>query len=243
MDEFCAQPPDDDDRTLALLLEEWARNGKYSWKRLRAKLCHRVIDQSHIAKMTEAERNAIKRLRTYLVENEANLDANKLGDLFFPDCWTSLRGNKKTGMTPDKLLRRIEEPVWDGRFLRFSIERHREYAKGAPHATVYRWCVDLDNCEAFPFGRLTGRPKYVRLAADLADAIINNRQDARIRDYEDGARELMVGEIMPGDERRYEARRRQLAQHVSEILAPHGWKLVGGKYCIFQRTEKQKPNF
>jgi hypothetical protein len=69
-------------------------------ERLRAMLCHRVIDQSHIAKMTEAERNAIKRLRTYLVENEANLDTNKLGDLYFSDCWTSLRGDKKTGMTP-----------------------------------------------------------------------------------------------------------------------------------------------
>jgi len=172
-----------------------------------------------------------KRLGAYLDEQiGASLDARRVGDLL-AGCWDALSGGTDTNMHAEKLWR-IEQPLWNPPTLEFSIERHGQTVNGSSRATVYRWSIDLEKGTAriidekrrqlYPMDK---RLDVKAIAESLADAIIGDKEDARIVVNNDGSVRLKIGEIIPEtNQQTTSARRTRLRNQLSKILAPHGWK-------------------
>ena len=96
---------------------------------------------------------------------------------------------------------------------------------------MYRWRVDLTNATAeivdqqqrrvgSPDKRLNVKP----IAESLANAIVNNLPDERLRTMKDGRVRLVIADIIPETIKETTMkRRRRLRAALDELLAEHGW--------------------
>lgn len=158
--------------------------------------------------------------------------------------WHDLEGDHG-GMTADKLLGRMENPVWQPPLLTFRIERHGAVVMGSGRAEVQEWAVDLDRRTA-SLVKVTHRqlrPAQARLdlhpvAWELAEAILAGRQDERLKWKGDSRVRLLIGKVLPersAVKQTLSSRRRRLRETLARLLAPAGWVVVRAN--VFQKVE------
>jgi hypothetical protein len=179
-----------------------------------------------------ANNNDIQELRDHLnaMPAGAPVDENIVGGLLI-GCWNALDGGNDTKMRPEKLTR-IEQLSWNPPFLDFSIERHGKTVHGSTRASLYRWRVDVEKGSAYIIDEMTrqlsaiDKPLNVKpIAEKLTDVILHEKHDPHVTFSKDGTVKLKMTEIIPAtNNQTTTARRRRLRQHLSMLLASHGWK-------------------
>jgi hypothetical protein len=151
------------------------------------------------------------------------------------EAWDHLDGACNGRMEGFKLLGRMEDVHWKPPIVSFSIERH--LVCGSNRAVLQQWAVNLDHNTA----RITAteeRALYplslglsVETAAEqIAQAILNGENDKRVHWGEDGTACVVASWVFPKQSafaRTTGTRRRLLCNHISDLLADHGWKQCG----------------
>jgi hypothetical protein len=178
------------------------------------------------------DNQALKLLGDYLAKQQAGsaLDIKHIANLL-SGCWATLDGGNASSMRAYKLAR-IESATWNPPYLEFSIERHGQTVMGSSKETVHRWSVNVEKGTAGIIGEkrrqlyaMDNRLDVKLIAESLADAIVHSKEDERIAFGKDGVVRLKMSEIIPETNKQTTAARRAtLRDHLSEVLAPHGWK-------------------
>lgn len=186
----------------------------------------------HNFKETKNLTVSIKPLRDYLESMPVGipLNAERIAALL-STCWASLVGSDATKMRGDKLWR-LEDPKWISPFLDFSIERHGQTVNGSSRATLYRWRINVQDSTAEIIDEkrrqlyaLDRRLDLKALAKEVADIIINGKEDLRVKAGKGGAVRLNIAEIIPETNKQTtSARRKRFRKQLNEILEPLGWK-------------------
>jgi hypothetical protein len=180
------------------------------------------------------EHRDIDALRAFLDAQPAGPVANTVQLVTLLDrCWQLFAGSGETGMRADKLPR-MEQPIWNPPVLTFMLERHGQTVMGSTRATIYEWQVDLTTLTASncPEMQRQVRPSDRRLdvkpiAEELAKAIINGRSDDRLKIIDADRVALNIGRVIPETcQQTTGARRKRLRNHLSALLAPHGWRMI-----------------
>jgi hypothetical protein len=165
-------------------------------------------------------------------------DPEQLEPLLF-QAWDAFEfEGDETNMAADKLIGRMEDPLWDPPTLSFKIERHGPTVKGSSRAELHRWQLDVSHARAIvtrkSYRQVSPRqpPFDVNAAADeIANLIATGRKDARLRWRETGRVQVLIGKILPRGSAVRETladRRRRLAGVLSEKLAASGWVGLAG---------------
>lgn len=152
------------------------------------------------------------------------------------EAWDALTGDDG-GMEAYKLLHRTENMHWQPPILSFAIERHGGTVLGSKYAELQDWTVDVDAATTatsaysrrkrllMPLNpRLDTRP----IAAELADHIVNGRDDPRLTWRKD-RRRVRVRAIAYGEpnlpKETAAGRAKRLRRDLLPLLVPHGWNL------------------
>lgn len=159
------------------------------------------------------------------------------------EVWDDLAGDDG-GMNPDKLRGRMEAIAWNPPILSFFIERHGVAVLGSSRAEVQEWVVDLDQRSKAikSVGRRQVRPMQAKLdmapiAQELADAILAERQDDRLKWIGENQVRLLIGKVLAARSVAKETlagRRKRLREGVARAVASAGWKMVRAN--VFERT-------
>lgn len=149
--------------------------------------------------------------------------------------WDELSGDDG-GMEADKLLDRMEKPIWNPPVLNFRIERHGAASLGSSRAEVQEWTVDLERLTASvkvagrrQIGPLKPRLDVKAIAADLCSVILTGNQDDRLKWDGTSKVRVLIGKVLPERSAVKETlayRRKRLRDELTRLLAPEGWKLV-----------------
>lgn len=152
--------------------------------------------------------------------------------------WGSFAGGYEGGMTPKKLVGRMENAEWNPPIFRFQIERHGGLMMGSSRAEVQIWQVDLDNMTAdiIAVGHRQIRPMAPRIyinpiVAETVDAILNRKSHDRIKWINDNEVRVLTCEIFPARsavQRTLDDRRSRFRAGLSNELAQVGWRCQRG---------------
>jgi hypothetical protein len=150
--------------------------------------------------------------------------------------WDELSGDDG-GMEADKLLDRMEKPIWNPPVLTFRIERHGAASLGSSRAEVQEWTVDLERLTASvkvagrrQIGPLNPRLDVKPIAADLCSAILTGKQDDRLKWDGTSKVRVLIGKVLPERSAVKETlayRRKRLRDELTRLLEQAGWRLVG----------------
>jgi len=148
--------------------------------------------------------------------------------------WDEFRCSNEHGMTVEKLYR-WEDPVWEPPYLRFTIERHGGTVHGSSRADLHHWTLDVETGEAFcgTGGYRQLRPRQpalnvTPLANEIRRAIVEGREDKRLKWNKDGSVRLLIGEVIPesGPKKTVVGRRTRLRARLEELLCSSCWRRV-----------------
>jgi hypothetical protein len=140
-------------------------------------------------------------------------------------------------MTGDKLYGRMEEVFWEAPYLRFIIERHGPTVMGSSRAPLQGWTLNVEtrsaSCSLAGYrqvhqmqARLNVRP----LAEEIAEQILNRREDGRLKWHTDGTVSVQIGKIdgleadLTTAKQTVSGRRARFRNVLDEQLKDTGWK-------------------
>lgn len=156
---------------------------------------------------------------------------------FLADCWTQFEGSDAEKMFPYK-LKRMEDSFWDPPVLTFKIERHGGTVMGSTRAHLQHWTVDISTktavCCTVGYRQLYAqqpRLNVTPIADEIVDAIINHKEDERIKWNKDGSARLLIGVVLPEtsgiSKQTTTGRRKRLKAKIDEqLLGKHGWSKI-----------------
>jgi hypothetical protein len=187
---------------------------------------------------TENSLPNLDKLRTHLCE----LPAGHVTDVapvegLLASCWHELVGGESGGMEGYKVRGRMEDVTWDPPKLSFAIARHGGAAMGSVYAEIQSWEVDVDRGTAS--GGVTGRrqveprnpPLHVGpIAQEIADLIIQGKQDPRLKWKSPNKVRVLVGKVIPADcpQQTLAGRRKRFWDALSAQLNDAGWERRAG---------------
>jgi hypothetical protein len=187
---------------------------------------------------TTAIHPGIKKLQSYLTpRSNGELSFGETRDierLLFESWHEFTIESEDAGMEAYKLLNRTEEMTWAAPLLTFSIERHGATVGGSVYAHVYQWTIDVErgtaNMDRFPTRRQIRRmdkPLKVKpLAQEIAELILNGKEDSRLAWKNEAKVRLLITKIIPTtNEQTTSGRRKRFRSAIAEILQPHGWRM------------------
>lgn len=156
---------------------------------------------------------------------------------FLNASWSAFEGNEVEGMSPDKLIGRIERVEWLPPVLTFVIERHGRTCLGSTRADLHRWTLDLEARTAIfeKIGHRQLRPTAPRLdirrlAQEIAGKIVREQVDKRLRWHPDGTVRVLLSAIFPvgsGYKQTVEGRRKRFKEELIVVLEGSGWRHLG----------------
>jgi hypothetical protein len=147
-------------------------------------------------------------------------------------CWDAFEGHEDEGMTPEKLLGRMEKVEWQPPVLTFVIERHGRICQGSSRANLHRWTVNIEartaSCEKIGHRQLHPMARRLDLrgmAEEIAGKIIRGEPDDRLRWHADGTVQVLASKALPSDsfQQTIEGRRRRLRQALVIAVEKAGW--------------------
>ncbi len=154
------------------------------------------------------------------------------------DCWDTLEGSNKQGMTADKLYGRVEDLHWEPPVLSFRIERHGGTVHGSVYAEMQGWSVNIEEGSAvcgLSGRRVVGKKqppmKVEPLAKELTELISVGEDDPRLKWYGTSRVRILIGIVIPQDsavKQTIAGRRKRLARALEESLRGRGWNKVPG---------------
>jgi len=168
-------------------------------------------------------------IKTELVSNTSKIE------ILLADCWEEFSGNEAQGMEGYKLHGRVNDVRWKPPILTFWIERHGGTVLGSSRAERHKWTLNLDkksaSCENVGYRQI--RPMQRRLdvrpmAEEIAQLIIDNREDDRLAWKKDGSVIVQIGRIVPDDSAAQTTigRRKRFRKTLEELLGNAGWRMV-----------------
>ena len=171
----------------------------------------------------------LERLRDHLRSVES-IDEDALLPLLV-EAWPELQGCELCAMHAGKLSRacRFE---WEPPILSFEIERHGAMlAGGSSRAERQVWHVDVEKAVAdtivVGYVQVEKRSPVFKtgpVAEELAEAIINCRNDPRLQWSKTGKVQVRTDKVLPaGRKQTTEGRRKRLNRDLEKRLAPLGW--------------------
>ncbi len=164
------------------------------------------------------------------VRSSAKLEA------LLADCWHEFEGSVGEGMHGGKLKGRTEDVRWNPPVLSFQIERHGGTVLGSTRADRHVWTIDLDKktatCEKV--GQRQLEPMRAKLdvgpmAQEVAQSIIDHKEDERLLWGKDGTVRIVTGKILPSGsafKQTLTGRRKRFLTAVDETLSSAGWRRV-----------------
>jgi len=178
----------------------------------------------------------MERLMAYLKHTPEGeiADTAELEELL-AECWDEFHGDYG-GMEPQKLFGRLEDVLWRPPMLEFVIERHGGTVMGSSRAKLQRWKVDIERrtVTVQPSGYRQVSPRQATLdvkpiAKEVAQLILNGKNDDRLKWHEGGRVQVLIGRILPeGSSVRQTliGRRKRLRSEIARQLAEQGWKQI-----------------
>jgi hypothetical protein len=164
-----------------------------------------------------------------LVEYLGTLPAGPVQDLrslvnYLADAWPRLHGSSYSGMRAEKLYR-LESPEWKPPVLTFKIERHGGTVMGSTRAEVQHWEVDTRTGSA-QLVRNTRRQLHSMatrwsaesLAAELAEAIRNGKDHAKLNWRKKGTVALTGDSVPGGFKQTVSGRKKRLKAAIAKAL-------------------------
>lgn len=137
------------------------------------------------------------------------------------------------GMEGYKLIKRMEDVLWNSPQLTFKIERHGITVMGSTRAELQGWTVNIREktvtCEKAGIRQKRRRqpPLNVRpLAEEIASLVLNRRTDDRLTWHDEHHVKVNIGKILPKDSAVKETltkRRKRFREVLTERLAAEGW--------------------
>lgn len=156
-------------------------------------------------------------------------------ELMLGPVWDTLPSDDPS-MTGNKLLNRMERPIWNPPVLTFRIERHPATVHGSSRAEVQEWTVDLERLTTTVniVGRRQVSPTQPRfdmkpVAAELCSAIIAGNQDDRLKWDGTSKVRVLIGKVLPersAVKDTLAGRRKRLRDELTRLLEQARWKLV-----------------
>ncbi len=149
-------------------------------------------------------------------------------------CWEEFRGGDAEGMAGYKLLGRMHNVDWSPPVLTFLIERHGGTVLGSSRAERHAWTLNVKtrtaDCQSSGYAQL--RPMQARLditpiANEIAQLIIDRRDDERLKWNKDGSVRIQVGKILPAGsavKQTLAGRRKRLSLAIEGTLRNSGWE-------------------
>jgi hypothetical protein len=158
-------------------------------------------------------------------------------------CWDHFAGSHDGGMKAEELIGRTQDLEWSPPRLTFNVERHAGAVNGSTTATVQYWEVSLERETAamiesesgqiIPMGR---RIDESSIAAELASAISEQREDARIEWVAVNRVRISTSERIPGTNGMTTTRqRRRFVAEIEQLLQPLGWRLTNRNPLTFEQ--------
>jgi hypothetical protein len=157
--------------------------------------------------------------------------------------WDDL-GGVEHGMTPEKLIGRMEDVEWRPPTLTFVIAPHGGTVLGATRVDIQQWTVDLERktatCERIGHRQLHPMSNQIDvqpIADEITTRIVAGVTDDRLRWLGDGRVRVEVSNIFPGGsgfKQTVQARRKRLREALIKMLSPKGWVHPGSN--TFGRT-------
>lgn len=162
------------------------------------------------------------------------------------DCWEDFKGSDETKMEGYKILHRMETAFWKPPIFSFTIERHGATTGGSIWAEVQRWEFNLVSKEADceDVGRrmvhkMDARLNVLPIAQEVADLVLNHKEDKRLKWHKTGTVTIRTGEIIPmTNKQTTEGRRKRFNKALTEILAEFGWDQTGNIWRKIENKEK-----
>jgi hypothetical protein len=166
------------------------------------------------------------------INRELNVDFKDADtDRFLRALWPSLSiiGDDH-GLEAYKLLNRTENVRLESPFIYFDIERHGATVNGSIYAEVHTWRVNLGTKEAEIIGiskrrlhKPSSRLDVKSLAIEIADSIVQRKDDSRLKWASENRVRLLIQEIIPAtNAQTTTARRRRFYAALEPLLI--GWK-------------------
>ena len=156
-------------------------------------------------------------------------------ELMLGPIWDTLPSDDPS-MTGNKLLNRMERPIWNPPVLVFRIERHGAASLGSSRAEVQEWTVDLERMTTTVniVARRQVRPPQQGfdvkpVAAELCNAIIAGNQDDRLKWEGDSKVRVLIGKVLPEKSAVKDTlagRRKRLRDELTRLLVQARWKPV-----------------
>jgi hypothetical protein len=156
-------------------------------------------------------------------------------ELVLGPVWDTLPSDDPS-MTSNKLLNRMEKPIWNPPVLTFRIERHGAASLGSSRAEIQEWTVDLERMTTTVtmVGRRQVRPPLPKfdvkpVAAELCSAIIAGNQDDRLKWDGTSKVRVLIGKVLPERSAVKDTladRRKRLRDELTRLLEQARWKLV-----------------
>lgn len=165
-------------------------------------------------------------------------------------CWDGIPGSGEEGMNARKLAGRLEEPEWHPPILSFTIERHGATVRGSTKASLHRWHIDIEartaacdsDCGSRQVSPLAKPVRTKSIADELVVLILSGRDDARLK-WREGRHCVEVNlskSVVTGDRHPFkktaEGRSRRLRKELITKMAAAGWKRVGIRGAVFERS-------
>jgi hypothetical protein len=152
------------------------------------------------------------------------------------DCWHEFEGSTAQRMQAGK-LGRMEDVRWDPPVLSFTVERHGAMSMGSTRAELKHWLVDIDRrtarCERNrSYRQALPRAEAVKtepIARELADIIVAEGGDPRLKWLGDGTVRILMARIFPYDSgymQTVSGRRKRLRAALEALLSESGWRAV-----------------
>jgi len=158
-------------------------------------------------------------------------DSKTVVEKLLCSAWDDLTISDEMGMQGYKVFNRTEELDWAHPYLSFNIERHGAVVMGSINAEVQSWIVDVEEgtaqCSCLRKRKLYNSQKSIRtgaIAAELAEAMVNNKIDDRIRWSRSGRAQVVLVKIFPSAcQQTTNGRMKRLKHDLTAILEPLGW--------------------
>jgi hypothetical protein len=156
-------------------------------------------------------------------------------------CWHDLDGDDG-GMQGYKIFGRLENVFWDPPEISFTIERHGATVMGSTRSEIQSWTVNVDLGTAnfcVPgyrqvYERQTAL-NVVPIAKEIAQLILEHKNDDRLKWYDDDQVRVLIGKILPersAFKQTLQGRRRRFRKNLTKRLITEGWNEIRPNYYL-----------
>lgn len=161
------------------------------------------------------------------------------------ECWDELELPNNGGMRADKLLGRTEDLEWEPPRITFVIERHGGMVNGSSRAELQGWSINMETASA-DFSTHGYRSeetidvirKVKPIAEEVADLILNNKMDDRIK-WADDRVNVKPGIVLPKETWKAKTTnaRKQFRKELERLLGDHGWTRIPRTSSYIQESQ------